>query len=157
MLSFRYRFFSWSNKSKQQAQPQQRPTTPSPKVARRRDSNSSDRSRDVSSDVSGGDSPVHMSGPHHSYSTSDLKELGNTHKSVLSQGFKGSDNSLSMRAISPNVRRRSDDPGRGSALANKRRSNLEVPRQYPLTAPTDKRKSESVPFKTNSIAPLVEK
>ncbi|XP_033745474.1 regulator of G-protein signaling 6-like [Pecten maximus] len=91
------KFFSWSNKSKQQAQPQQRPTTPSPKVARRRDSNSSDRSRDVSSDVSGGDSPVHMSGPHHSYSTSDLKELGNTHKSVLSQGFKGSDNSLSMR------------------------------------------------------------
>ncbi|XP_060081758.1 regulator of G-protein signaling 7-like [Ylistrum balloti] len=140
------KFFSWSNKSKQQAQPQQRPTTPSPKVARRRDSNSSDRSRDVSSDVSGGDSPVHMAAPHHSYSTSDLKELGNNQKPALNQG-----------TISPNVRRRSDDPGRGNALANKRRSNLEVPRPYPLTSTTDKRKSESVPFKTNSIAPLAEK
>ncbi|XP_069125330.1 uncharacterized protein [Argopecten irradians] len=80
------KFFSWSNKSKQQAQSAPRPTTPSPKVSRRRDSNSSDRSREISSDVSGGDSPVHMSGPHHSYSTSDLKELGNTQKSVLSQG-----------------------------------------------------------------------
>ncbi|OWF49799.1 regulator of G-protein signaling 11-like isoform X2 [Mizuhopecten yessoensis] len=151
------KFFSWSNKSKQQAQPQQRPTTPSPKVARRRGSNSSDRSRDVSSDVSGGDSPVHMSAPHHSYSTSDLKELGNNQKSALSQSLKGSDNSISISAISPNVRRRSDDPGRGNALANNRRSKLEVPRPYPLTATSDKRKSESVPFKSNSIAPLVEK
>ncbi|XP_048758208.2 regulator of G-protein signaling 7-like isoform X12 [Ostrea edulis] len=134
--------------------------TPSPKVHRR----STSSEREASSDISG-DSPVHSITPMHSYSTGNLKDMDMkqtpTSSSVRIKPTYIQATSATIGGLSPGqTRRRSDEPGRTrsmNASDPRRRSNLEVPRSFPIL--TDKRKSDAtllslnVPAKNNSIAP----
>ncbi|XP_052069577.1 regulator of G-protein signaling 6-like isoform X1 [Mytilus californianus] len=140
--------------------PKKRPSTPSPKINRRHGSSSSDR--DVSSDISGESSPVHVA--HHSFSTGNLQDL-DSHKSSRTNSREKDKPKpqivhLETSGLSPgSVRRRSEEPTRMSVNSgiNRRKSNLEVPKHYGVNV--DKRKMEvtqtkslNVP-KTNSVAP----
>ncbi|XP_078318755.1 regulator of G-protein signaling 7-like isoform X5 [Crassostrea virginica] len=134
--------------------------TPSPKLKRR----STSSEREANSDISG-DSPIHSITPMHSYSTGNLKDMD----------MKQTPSSSSLRirptyiqAAPPSVcglspgqtRRRSDEPGRTRSMNAgdpRRKSNLEVPRSFPIS--TEKRKSDAtllslnVPAKNNIVAP----
>ncbi|XP_052685551.1 regulator of G-protein signaling 6-like isoform X8 [Crassostrea angulata] len=119
--------------------------TPSPKSPRR----STSSEREVNSDISG-DSPIHsINTPMHSYSTGNLKDMDMKQTPTSSSG------------LSPGqTRRRSDEPGRTRSMNAgdpRRKSNLEVPRSFPISA--EKRKSDAtllslnVPAKNNIVAP----
>ncbi|CAG2244571.1 RGS [Mytilus edulis] len=122
--------------------------------------------RDVSSDISGESSPVHVA--HHSFSTGNLQDL-DSHKSSRTNSRVTVDKSHGSSSfqtriicgLSPgSVRRRSEEPTRILSVnsgSNRRKSNLEVPKHYGVNV--DKRKVEvtqtkslNVP-KTNSVAP----
>ncbi|KAK3091355.1 hypothetical protein FSP39_019219 [Pinctada imbricata] len=137
------RFFNFGGSGKMNKR-----QTPSPKLGRRRDSNSSDR--DANSDISL-DSPVHHPNlPQHSYSTGNLKELDVRQTPTASSG------------ASPGLlRRKSDEPNTLNVIhvstGNRRKSNLEVPNPYPVN--NERRKSDistcvniSVPS-SNCVAP----
>lgn len=134
------RFFAFGS-----GKAQMKRQTPSPKSPRR--STSSDR--EVNSDFSG-DSPIHtINSPMHSYSTGNLKDMDMKQTPTSSSG------------LSPGqTRRRSDEPGRTRSMNAgdpRRKSNLEVPRSFPISA--EKRKSDAtllslnVPAKNNIVAP----
>ncbi|XP_022315288.1 regulator of G-protein signaling 7-like isoform X7 [Crassostrea virginica] len=118
--------------------------TPSPKLKRR----STSSEREANSDISG-DSPIHSITPMHSYSTGNLKDMDMKQTPSSSSG------------LSPGqTRRRSDEPGRTRSMNAgdpRRKSNLEVPRSFPIS--TEKRKSDAtllslnVPAKNNIVAP----
>nr|XP_022314475.1 regulator of G-protein signaling 7-like isoform X5 [Crassostrea virginica]XP_022315285.1 regulator of G-protein signaling 7-like isoform X5 [Crassostrea virginica] len=146
--------------------------TPSPKLKRR----STSSEREANSDISG-DSPIHSITPMHSYSTGNLKDMDMKQTPSSSRFLKGSDSSLlkslrirptyiqaappSVCGLSPGqTRRRSDEPGRTRSMNAgdpRRKSNLEVPRSFPIS--TEKRKSDAtllslnVPAKNNIVAP----
>ncbi|CAG2244570.1 RGS [Mytilus edulis] len=119
--------------------------------------------RDVSSDISGESSPVHVA--HHSFSTGNLQDL-DSHKSSRTNSREKDKPKpkivhLETSGLSPgSVRRRSEEPTRILSVnsgSNRRKSNLEVPKHYGVNV--DKRKVEvtqtkslNVP-KTNSVAP----
>lgn len=119
--------------------------TPSPKSPRR----STSSEREVNSDISG-DSPIHsINTPMHSYSTGNLKDMDMKQTPTSSSGFSPGQ-----------TRRRSDEPGRTRSMNAgdpRRKSNLEVPRSFPISA--EKRKSDAtllslnVPAKNNIVAP----
>ncbi|KAK3586120.1 hypothetical protein CHS0354_033243 [Potamilus streckersoni] len=128
------RLFGFTSSTKRQASPQ----------LRRRGSTSSDQ-------FQGQETAEIYEGSFHSYSTGNLRELGNTpRRSPRPPHSPGS------------VRRRTDEPSKlcPEKLDNsRRRSNLEVPRQSGYASP-DSRKSDlpcvMLPVKTNMVAPLEE-
>lgn len=136
--------------------------TPSPKSPRR----STSSEREVNSDISG-DSPIHsINTPMHSYSTGNLKDMDM--KQTPTSSSLRIRPTYTIQASPPTVggfspgqtRRRSDEPGRTRSMNAgdpRRKSNLEVPRSFPISA--EKRKSDAtllslnVPAKNNIVAP----